>query len=241
MRVWGWLLGAATMAVAIKGAAAPEQDVRPGTALPPEQPTSEAARYEAMLQGEPVLQDEDSVENRRRFDDALRLGLGLATVHATPLTALYTEVDAHDRLALGGELGLTLWGLLAGGYVRLRPVIWGGRSRGVLSGFTLDAGYRYMQYGDSPFDDILASACHDDCERVRYLSRPTHFLALGAGFEHAFASGWSIRYSIGAAFAVKEPDWRCELGREPVACGGEATHPTLQTFLTSFVLSRAIF
>ena len=118
--------------------------------------TAEAAHYEALLQsdgaaGAPsapaaVLPDSDSVaQKRRRFDElGLRLGVGSSLVNASFLTALYTEVDAADRMAIGGEVGLSSWGLLAGGYVRLRPVIWGGRARRALHAITLDAGYRYM-------------------------------------------------------------------------------------------------
>jgi hypothetical protein len=238
MVVWGWLLGVA-IAGASRGSTPPEQDVRPGTALPPEQPTPEAARYEALLQNEPVLQGEDSVEKRRRFDD-LRLGLGLGAANVSYWAAFSTEIDALDRVALGGEVGLSLWGLMAGGYARVRPVVWGGRGRRTLHALTLQLGYRYMQYGEDPYAGILSSACHGDCERVRFLSEPAHFVTLEAGVEHAFPSGWAIRYGLGAAVMANEPDWRCERAEAPSPCDADSA-PARQLLLTKFVLTRAIF
>jgi hypothetical protein len=239
MAVWGWLLAVAMMTGTTDGAAAPEPEVRPGTALPPEQPAPEAARYEALLQGEPVLQDEDGVEKRRRFDD-LRLGLGLGAANVSYWTSLSTEVDALDRVALGGEVGLSFWGLMAGGYARARPVVWGGLGRRTLHALTLQLGYRYMQYGDDPYAGFLSSACHDDCEPVRYLSEPTHFVTLQAGFEHSFPSGWGIRYGVGAALMAGQPDWRCERAKAPSPCDA-ASAPAGQLLHTEFVVSRAIF
>jgi hypothetical protein len=240
MPVWGWMVG-----VTLAGASAsqaPEQDIRPGVALPPDQPTPEAAHYEALLQGEPVLPAGDTVvEERRRFDDRpLRVGLGVSQLNSALLTALYTEVDAADRLALGGEVGVSMWGWLAGSYVRFRPAIWGGRGGRALHALSLNGGYRYMQYGDDPWSGILSAACHGDCERVEHVSRPLHFLTLGGGFEHSWQSGWLMRYALGVSFATDQPSWSCRRAGQAVPCGSEKPPASTQIFL-GFVFSRAVF
>jgi hypothetical protein len=240
MLPWGLLSGVA-LASANEDAPPPAQELRPGMALTPDQLPPEASHYEALLQGEPLSQDGDTVEKRRRFDDqALRIGIGMGVAVGSFGLALYTEVDAGDRLALGSEVGLSLWGLMAGGYLRVRPAVWGGRQRRALHALTLQGGYRYMQYGEDPFSGILASACHGDCDRVHFLNAPAHFITLEAGFEHAFASGWGIRYSMGAALMAGEPDWRCEKVRQPISCA-DGSAPDRQLLVTRFVLSHAIF
>ena len=140
-RLWGLL-------AAMSAASASADDLRPGMALPPEQLTPEAARYEALPQGEQttpqseeaaprtadeVLLGDDTEEKRRQFDDRLlHLGVTLGIGVATPTAGLFVELDVWDRLAIGGEVALSLWGPAAALHVRGRPLVWGGRRRGAL-------------------------------------------------------------------------------------------------------------
>jgi hypothetical protein len=149
------------------------------------------------------------------------------------LAGMFVEVDPWDRLALGAGVGLTFWGPTAGGFLRLRPLVWGGEGQRLLNAFTLQASYAWARDGEL---DVLP--CIEVCERPRYLDRSVQLGALSAGFEHSTASGWTFRYDFGAARALRSSPWRCELDGEPVACSGEKPIDTLP--VVSFAVSHAL-
>lgn len=221
------------------------EDLRPGMALPPDQLTADAARYERLLQGDEspasdtLLQGEDTGENRRQFDDRLvHFGLSLRMARATPAAGLFSELDVWDRLVIGTEAALSLWGPAAAVYLRGRPLVWGGRGRGLLNALTVQTEYRYMAYGDESFG-LTALLCHADCDRPSFIDMPAHFVVLEAGFEHAFAGGFSLRYAWGAAFELTQPAWRCRVGRQLAPCADEQPPPD-ELFVTTFGASYAL-
>ncbi len=214
-------LGAALGLVAA-GARA-EQPIQPGMALDPEQLSPEAARYEQALQGRPVGEGDDSVENRRHFDDHPIYG-GVLTGLAVPggTLGLFLEANVWDRLAIGAAGGVSPWGPTGGGYVRLRPIVWGGEGENVLSAITIDVGYAYMMYGGDILPDIDFT-CGEDCRRTpHHVSVPSHVGTIGVGLEHALFKGFSFRYGVGYGRLLQVPAWRCELEGQPSACWSES-------------------
>lgn len=243
----GGMLGGAVIALTCAGhstAAGADVDLKPGMALPPDQPPAEAVHYEALLQGRDpeLLPDDDSVVRRRQFDDRLlHIGAGLNVAATFLVASVFVELSVWDRLALGAEASSSFWGPGAGLHVRGRPIVWGGRrGRRVIHAVTLQGQYRYTSYGEPFFNDILSSMCHADCDRPQFIDMPVHFGVLEVGFEHAFAAGLTLRYASGAAFQLNRPDWRCHTARTPVPCGDEAPPPT-SLFVASVNASYAIF
>jgi hypothetical protein len=237
LRRGGWLVGLALGCCAARAAG----EIRPGDALSPELSSPEAAKYEALLQGRELELGDDSVEERRQFTARrLRCGAGIGFIEFMPQAQLVLEVDVWDRLALGLEGGINVWGGEAGGYLRLRPFVWGGRGRRPLHAFTLQAGYRYMGYGEDYLLGLGSVACHGDCDLPQFQPSTAHFLVAEAGFEHALWSGWTVRYAMGATFMVSRPAWRCEAQHEPVDCADHQP-PASATFVHGVTLTRALF
>ncbi len=229
VRLGSWLLAFAAALVRPAAAA----DPRPGDGLSAELLSPEADRYEALLR------HQHSVEKRRQFDEQLvHLGLAYNLTNAMPMLGAYVEVNALNRLAIGSELGVTLWGFAGSAFLLGRPIVWSGRGRGALHAFTLQATYRYMQYGDG-FDAFLGSLCHADCEYVQHVTMPAHFATFEAGFQHSFWSGWSLRYGVGVGVLLGQPNWRCTLNRVPTSCGDEKPPPST-SFSASIMASHAI-
>lgn len=200
-------LRAPGVVLALKTAAAVgNPDIQPGDALAPEELPADARPFEAALWGAPVDATGNSVVERRRFDArwaALGVGTGLGMPVA--LVGAYAELTPWERTTVGVEGGLTFWGLAGGGYVRLRPIIWGGEGRKLLNAFVLQVSYTLMRDGQL---DLLP--CIDSCsQRVHYLPRTAQVGALSAGFEHQFASGWSIRYDFGFGHVLSATAWKC--------------------------------
>lgn len=219
----GWVSGAVLGWSGISAAEEP----RPGVALSPE-----ATHFEGQLR-----QPDDTVERRRQFDEQLvHLGLLYGLANAMPRLAAYAEVNVLDRLAIGSELGATFWGFAGGAYLLARPLVWSGLGRSPLHAFTLQATYRYMQFGD---ELELFGFCHTDCDRSRYVTTPAHFATFEAGFQHSFFGGWSLRYSFGATTLLHQPDWHCTAAGAPAECGDE-TPPSSTSFSASLIASHAI-
>jgi hypothetical protein len=226
-----WLVRVAVgcVALAIGPGATKAAELRPGMALAPGQLTPDAARYEALLQAE----DTDAV--RRQFDDRrLYVGGSFGWVSASPAVSLLFELNVHDRLAVGTEVGLTISGPAGGAYVRGRPLVWGGRGRGPLHALTLQTKYDYRAHGGD-----LSFCSISDCSEPRFVAMPVHFLMIDGGFEHAFARGFTLRYAAGVGLQLGQPAWRCRIGRLPAACGDKRP-PSDTLFVTYVVLSHAL-
>jgi hypothetical protein len=176
-------------------------EIQLGDALAPEQLPAEAQQWEAALDA-----NGNSVAERRRFDDR-SAGLGLGTGLGMPaaLVGMYAELTPWERITVGVEVGLSFWGPAGGGYVRFRPLVWGGEGTKLLHAFVLQASYTLMR--DGPLNLL---PCIDSCsERVHYRARTAQVGALSAGFEHQFASGWSIRYDFGFGHVLSATAWKC--------------------------------
>jgi len=217
----GWGIALSIWGAACAARAEPE--IRPGSALDPQTLPPEARRYERLLQ-----QDEDSamphaddtVDDRRHFDDRrLALGAGTGLGSPTGLLGVFLEVNALDWLALGGGGGLGAWGPAVGGYVTLRPIVWGGQEKGALHAFTWRGTYTYMAYGNDPLDFCLGidSSCED---RLLYRDQNAQFWGFAVGFEHATWTGWSFRWDIGYAHTPSALTWHCTAHGSPSACQG---------------------
>jgi hypothetical protein len=207
-------------------------ELAPGSALPAELEPSEAEVFEALLH------EGDTVAARRRFDElGLLVGLGLGY---PLLSRVSIEASPWDAVAVGGEGGLSFWGGAIGGYARVRPWVWGGQGRALLSALSLQAGYRYMSYGDEPFSGWFSSLCHADCARPLVSSTFSHWLDFQAGFEHAFAAGWVLRYAMGAAWLPRAPAWACTSEGQAASCG-DVSLPASTSFSSVVVLSKAVF
>ena len=215
-------------------ASAKEPEIRPGTALPPEFVSPEAAAYEAKLNpsadpdatsNEPI--GSKSVAIRRHFDDRrLFLGAGVGEGSAMGVLGIYLELAVIDRLTLGAGVGFTFLGLAQGAYLRGRPIVWGGaHEKGALHALTLQLGYTRMVYGRSVWSDFGSFVClhgedeqpGDPCYRSKVDTQPAHFGVLQAGVEHSFLRGLSLHYELGIMHSLTELSWTCTHSRSPVA------------------------
>jgi hypothetical protein len=221
-------------------------ELRPGMALPPEFVSPEAAAYEAQLDpnAEPDAIDRTRVVKRRHFDDRhLFLGVGVGEGSAVGILGVYLELAVIDRLTLGAGVGLTFWGRAEGGYLRGRPVVWGGaHEKGVLHALTLQFGYTHMEYGRAVFSDFGFVCLHgadekpgDPCYRSFVDSQPAHFGLIQAGFEHSFSGGLSLHYELGVMHSLTELSWTCAHLGSPVACEPHQIPPN-----TTWVLSAGL-
>jgi hypothetical protein len=246
-------LGAASFAfVWSTQALAKQPEIQPGMALPPEFVAPEAAAFEAQLDpdAEPDGQpgDANTVAKRRHFDDRrLFLGAGIGEGSAMGVSGFYLELAVIDRLTLGAGLGFTFWGRAEGGYLRGRPVVWGGaHEKGALHALTLQLGYTHMAYGRSIWEDLYFVCLHDPDEKPGdrcYTSsvdtQPAHFGLLQAGLEHSFSRGLSLHYELGVMHSLTKLSWTCTHLRSPVACQ-PGDIPVNTTWVLSAGLSYAI-
>jgi hypothetical protein len=238
-------------------ALAKEPAISPGMALPPEVVSAEAAKYEAML--DPSAEADSSADEqldinrvvkRRHFDDRhLFLGSGGGEGSAMGIVGIYLELAVMDRLALGAGVGLTFWGRAEGGYVRGRPIVWGGaHEKGVLHAITLQLGYTHMAYGESVWAGFGPGVClhdadekpGDGCYESSVEIQPAHFGLLQAGVEHSFSKGLSLHYEMGMMHSLTELSWTCTHMRSPVACEPNQSPPNT-TWVLSAGLSYGIF
>jgi hypothetical protein len=91
-----------------------------------------------------------------------------------------------------------------------------------------------MRHGEVDF-----MPCIHACREVRFLDRTAQFGALSAGFEHQFASGWSLRYDFGIGRALMATPWRCvRRDGAPAAC--ENAPPGDDLPLTSFAVGYTL-
>lgn len=231
-----------------------EEEVRPGTALSPEQLPAEPRYYERLLRDDSVggaaaaeelgLLGNDTVDERRHFDDR-KVHLGLGTGLGTPVGLLgaYVEANPWDGLALGAGAGVTAWGPAGGVLLRVRPYVWGGQGQRALHAFTLQTSYTYMLHGREPLGDVDISfyrcevgACPEP--KPEFIPQAAHFMSLSAGFEHALLTGWTFRYDLGFAQALKPTTWECAFGPTPAPC--ESSSPSDTVLVLAFAFSHAL-
>lgn len=231
----------------LAGMASAATDIQPGMALPPQDLPPEA-HYERLLSdapnADPMGWANDTVDERRHFDDhTLHLGMGSGVGTPVGLIGAFLEADLLDGMAVGAGAGVTHWGPAGGGFVRLRPFVWGGQGERVLHAFTLQSSYTYMLHGKEPLTDVDigffqcegASSCEPEPDFVPHAG---HFLSLSAGFEHALVSGWSFRYDFGFAGALNHSDWECAFGNAPTPC--TRSSPFDKVLVASFAFSHAL-
>ena len=176
---------------------------------------------------------DDTVEKRRHFDEhLLQAGVSLGSGSQIQLIGLFAEANVWDRLALGAGAGVSFWGPEASGYVRFRPVVWGGEGRHLLNALTLRAEYTVMREGAELF-----SFCDDNCG-VRFVDRTAQLGALSVGFEHQLWSGWAFRYDVGFAHVLAATRWSCQVNRMPAPCDGEA--PSDDMMVSLFAVSHTL-
>jgi hypothetical protein len=241
----GVALAAASCAVA--GATSAANEIHPGMALSPEDLPPEAQHYERLLRGDttadPLQWDDDTVDERRHFDDHL-LHVGFGTGVGTPvgLMGAYLEANPWDALSLGVGAGFTSWGPAGGASLRLRPFAWGGQGQSALHAFTLQTSYTYMLHGREPLRDLDFDF---DCElgacpepEPDFVPTGAHFMSLSAGFEHAFYSGWTLHYDLGFAQALRATEWECAFDTRPTPC--THTSPSDTLMVLSFGMSHAL-
>ncbi len=210
--------------------------IQPGDALEPEALPAEAQRLEAALQGQPLGAAGNSVEERRRFDARwLELGLGTGLGMPAALLGGYAELTPLDRITAGVAAGLTYWGPAGSGYVRLRPIIWGGEGRRLMNAFVLQASYTVMRDGEL---DLLG--CIDSCPVLRYVDRTAQFGALSAGIEHKLASGWSFRYDFGVGHALFATPWKCVRYSDGAATPCQGKPPGDDALIVSFAVGHTL-
>jgi hypothetical protein len=218
-------------------AALASPEIQPGDALAPDDLPPEAQRFERALQGEPVGAADNSVDERRRFNARLtEVGLGTGLGMPAALLGAYAELHPWDRLAIGAEAGLTLWGPAGGAYVRLRPIVWGGEGRRLLNSFVLQASYTIMRDGELDLMPCISSPCRE----VGYLNRTAQFGALSAGFEHQLASGWSIRYDFGVGRALFATAWKCARFDDGTRAACPGSPPADQLPILSFAVGHTL-
>jgi hypothetical protein len=247
-------LGALGIALAWSTQAlAKEAEIQPGMALPPEFLAPEAAAYEAKLdpraERDDQQRDAKTVAERRHFDDRrLFLGAGVGEGSAMGVLGVYVELSVIDRLTLGAGIGFTFWGLAWGGYLRGRPIVWGGaHEKGVLHALTLQLGYTQMVYGRSVWADFGSFVClhgederpGDPCYRSNVDTQPAHFGLLQAGVEHSFLRGLSLHYELGIMHSLTALSWTCTHVRSPVACEAHQI-PANTTWVLSAGLSYGV-
>lgn len=215
------------------GAAVFLDELRPAEELP----------LEGASAQRPPAADDDlasqniTVEERRHFDRRLlQVGAALGTAVGTDayfdLIGLYAEANVWDRLALGGGAGVSFSGPEASGYLRFRPIIWGGEGHHLLNAFTLRAEYTIMRQGAEPF-----SLCDENCA-AQFVDRTAELGALSAGFEHQLWSGWTFRYDFGFAHVLSATAWKCERDRVPSRC--DERPPSADMMVTSFGVSHEL-
>jgi hypothetical protein len=117
----------------------------------------------------------------------------------------YAELTPWERITVGLEAGMNFWGPTGGGYARFRPIVWGGEGRNLLNAFVLQASYTVMRDGPLLFMPCISSPCRE----VGYLDRTAQVGALSAGFEHQWASGFTIRYDFGVGHVLSATAWKC--------------------------------
>ena len=234
-------LALATVVTGLAGTALAAPDIRPGTALSPEDLPPEAQGYERLLRADsaadPPPQNSDTVVERRHFDDQV-FHAGIGTGLGTPVGMLgaFLEANPWDAVALGLGGGVTFWGPAGGAYLRLRPLVWGGQGQRVLHAFTLQTSYTYMRDGE-----LELMSCIEACpSRVRFLDRTAQFGALSTGFEHRLASGWTFRYDFGVAHSWLATPWKCVRYDTVAASPCSSTPPSDTLFVGTFGLSHAL-
>lgn len=231
----------------LAGTATAAPDIRPGMALSPQDLPPEA-QYERLISDDPNADPMgracDTVDERRHFDDrTLHLGIGTGVGTPVGLLGAFLEADVLDGMAVGAGAGVTAWGPAGGGFLRLRPFVWGGQGERVLHAFTLQSSYTYMLHGKEPLRDVDFGFFHCDgassCEpEPDFVPHAGHFLSLSAGFEHALVSGWSFRYDFGFASALNDSNWECAFGSTRAPCTRYAPDDTV--LVGTFAFSHAL-
>lgn len=225
------------LVITLGAAVAMSHEIEVGDALDARDFSLEAQRLELALQGTPVDATGHTVVERRRFDvawAALGVGTGLAMPGA--LVGVYVELTAWERMTIGADVGLTLWGPAGGGYFRLRPIIWGGEGSKLLNAFVLQTSYTVARDGEL---DLMP--CIDVCvDQNQYLDRTALIGALSAGFEHLFASGWSIHYDFGIGQVLTATPWLCRRfdDRRATPCSGSPPSDNLP--VVSFAVGHTL-
>lgn len=209
-------------------------------ALSPEDLPPEAQQYERLSSGDstaaPTRWDDDSVDERRHFNDHI-FHAGIGTGFGTPvgIVGAFLEANPWDALSLGVGAGVTFWGPAAGGYVRLRALVWGGHGQRALHALTIQTSYTLMRDGE-----LQLMPCIHSCAEVRFLDRTAQLAALSAGFEHQLASGWSFRYDFGAGHAVFATPWKCARYDTGAAAPCTSGPPSDTVFVSTFGVSHAL-
>ena len=212
--------------------------IQVGDALPTEELPAEAQQFEAALQGHPLGGTGDTVEERRRFDARLvQLGGGIGLGMPAALLGGYAELTPWERITLGLEAGVNFWGPAGGGYVRLRPIVWGGEGRRLLNAFVLQASYTVMRDGPVP---LFMPCISSPCREVGYLNRTAQVGAISAGFEHEWASGFSIRYDFGVGRALSATAWKCARFDDGSSAPCEHSPPSDNQLLLSFAVGHTL-
>lgn len=232
-----FLVGAAVIVLALHARTAAAREIQPGDALDPEELSPEARAFESALEESPVDATGHSVVERRRFDaDWGGVGIGTGLGMPGALIGAYAELTPWERTTLGAELGLNFWGPAGGAYFRLRPIIWGGDGRKLLNAFVLQASYTLMR--DGPIDLM---PCIDACsEAPLYQVRTAQAGALSAGFEHQFASGWSLRYDFGVGRVLSATTWSCKSFQDGSATPCTTSPPSDTLPLLSFSIGHTL-
>jgi len=175
----------------------------------------------------------DTVEKRRHFDERLlQVGANLGLGSQVQLLGVFAEANVWDRLAVGGGAGVSFWGPEASGYMRFRPIVWGGEGRDLLNAITLRAEYTIMHQGGELF-----SFCDEACG-AQFVGRTAQLGALSVGFEHQLWSGWTFRYDFGFAHVLSATPWSCQVGHAPALCDGEG--PSNDMMVTLFGVSHTL-
>jgi hypothetical protein len=100
-----------------------------------------------------------------------------------------------------------------------------------------------MVHGKDPLRDLDFSLydCEvGECEEPQpdFVRTGAHFMSLSVGFEHALYSGWTFRYELGFAQALRTTSWACELDGRPTPCTHNPPSDTLMVL--GFGVSHAL-
>jgi hypothetical protein len=192
-------------------------------ALPEEAPAQEARAFDEPKSEAPPSRTRTHVPKRRHFDDQLlhfevRFGFGTLVGLAGAVSAL----ELHDRLTVGGGMGVTTGGLAFGAFARVRPIA-GARRSGRLHALTIECGYSLSQLRMPAPSSWLTSWP----ERHSAIgSDLAQFLQFEVGWETKASSGFNLRLGLGIAGLLNPSSFRCEVvGSEPRSCGN-LTVPT---------------
>jgi hypothetical protein len=93
-----------------------------------------------------------------------------------------------------------------------------------------------MRDGEFPLSFCVSGPCPE----VEYLDRTAQVGALSAGFEHQFASGWSIRYDFGAGHALFATAWKCARFDTGSAAPCPGSGPSDNQWLLSFAVGHSL-